>query len=210
MQDAIAGYRVRPLPRFRMSTTRHKRVTQSTGTLKSLRELPAMAENDRTLARPARGPRACWPKQGAEIMQANASVWVGRAMSALFVLFILGASAAPKLMGMPIAEQVMSELGWPLGYVLPIGILELTLVLLYAWPRTRVLGAVLFMGLLGGAMATQIRAGTPLFSHQLFSVYLGLFMWGGLWLRDGTLRDLFPWQRNRGPRDRPAGKDVTG
>jgi hypothetical protein len=48
------------------------------------------------------------------------------------------------------------------------------------------------MGLLGGAMATQIRAGSPLFSHILFSVYLGLFMWGGLWLRDPRLRALFP------------------
>jgi hypothetical protein len=143
-------------------------------------------------------------------MQASAAVWAGRAMSALFVLFILGASAAPKLMGMPIAEQVMSELGWPPGYVLPIGILELTFALLYVWPRTRMLGAVLFMGLLGGAMATQIRAGSPFFSHQLFSVYLGLFMWGGLWLRDATLRALFPWRRNREPRVRPAGEAVTG
>jgi len=128
-------------------------------------------------------------------MKANVSVWVGRVMSALFALFILGASAAPKLMGMPITDQIMTELGWPPGYVLPIGILELTLVILYLYPRTSVLGAVLFMGLLGGAMATQIRAESPLFSHQLFSLYLGLFMWGGLWLRDEKLRAIFPWRR---------------
>jgi hypothetical protein len=128
-------------------------------------------------------------------MKTSASVWVGRVMSGLFALFILGASAAPKLLGLPITDEIMAELGWPPGYVLPIGILELTLVLLYLYPRTSVLGAVLFMGLLGGAMATQVRAESPLFSHQLFSIYLGLFMWGGLWLRDPKLRALFPWRR---------------
>jgi hypothetical protein len=92
----------------------------------------------------------------------------------------------------------MAELGWPDGYVLPIGILELTLTLLYLYRPTSVFAAVLFMGLFGGAMATQIRAGSPLFSHQLFGLYLGLFMWGGLWLRDEKLRQLFPWRRREG------------
>ena len=129
-------------------------------------------------------------------MKASVSVWIGRVLSALFALFMLGASAAPKLMGMPITDEIMAELGWPPGHVLWIGILELTLVLLYIYPRTSVLGAVLFMGLLGGAMATQVRAESPLFSHQLFSIYLGLFMWGGLWLRDEKLRAIFPWRRS--------------
>lgn len=132
-------------------------------------------------------------------MSASVSVWVGRSLSALFALFILGASVAPKLMGIPVADEAMTELGWPAGYVLPIGILELTLVLLYLYPRTSVLGAVLFMGLLGGAMATQMRAASPVFTHQLFSIYLGLFMWGGLWLRDEKLRAIFPWRRTSAP-----------
>ena len=119
----------------------------------------------------------------------------GWALSGLFALFMLGASVTPKLLGMPVAEETMAALGWPPGYVLPIGILELALTLLYLYPRTNVLASVLFMGLLGGAMATQIRAGSPLFSHVLFSVYLGLFMWGGLWLRDAALRSLFPIRR---------------
>ena len=89
----------------------------------------------------------------------------------------------------------MAALGWPPGYVLMIGMIELACVLLYLFPRTSVLGAVLTMGLLGGAMATQIRVGSPLFSHILFSIYLGLFMWGGLWLRDPALREIFPWRR---------------
>lgn len=120
---------------------------------------------------------------------------IGYVLSGLFVLFMLGASVTPKLLGMAVADETMAALGWPPGYVLPIGILELTLTLLYIYPRTNVLASILFMGLLGGAMATQIRAGSPLFSHQLFSVYLGLVMWGGLWLRDPKLRALFPWRR---------------
>lgn len=128
-------------------------------------------------------------------MKASASVWAGRVMSALFVPFMLGASVFPKLSGMPIAEEIMQGLGWPPGYVFYIGVLELVLTLLYAYRPTSVLGAVLFMGLLGGAMATNLRADQPLFSHTLFSVYLGLFMWGGVWLRDEKLRAVFPWRR---------------
>lgn len=128
-------------------------------------------------------------------MKASASVWVGRVLSAFFVLFMLGASAAPKLLGMPITDEIMDGLGWPRGYVLGIGILELTLTLLYIYRPTSVLAAVLFMGLFGGAMATNMRAEQPLFSHTLFSIYLGLIMWGGLWLRDEKLRALIPWRR---------------
>lgn len=127
-------------------------------------------------------------------MNSRAMTITGSALSGLFVLFMLGASVAPKLLGMPVADETMRQLGWPDGYVLMIGIIELVLVLLYVFPKTSVLGAALMMALLGGAMATQIRAGSPLFSHQLFSIYLGLFMWGGLWLRDPALRALFPWR----------------
>lgn len=128
-------------------------------------------------------------------MKATASVWVGRVLTGVFALFMLVASVAPKLLGMPITEEIMAQLGWAPGNVLWIGIVELTCLGLYLYPRTNVLGAVLFMGLFGGAMATQIRAGAPLATHQLFSIYLGLFMWGGLWLRDPAVRALFPWRR---------------
>lgn len=129
-------------------------------------------------------------------MKASPMVWTGRVLTTLFALFILGASVFPKLSGMPVAEAIMAELGWPSGYVLMIGLMELTFLILYLIPRTSLLGAVLFTGLLGGAMATQLRAGSPLFSHVLFSLYLGLFMWGGLWLRDAALRAAFPIRRN--------------
>jgi TRAP-type C4-dicarboxylate transport system permease small subunit len=119
----------------------------------------------------------------------------GWILSGLFIAFMLGASVAPKLAGAQVADDTMRQLGWPDGYVLMIGIVELVCVALYAFRRTSVLGAVLMMGVLGGAMATQIRAGSPLLSHVLFSTYLGLFMWGGLWLRDPALRAIFPWRR---------------
>ena len=125
-------------------------------------------------------------------MNTQTMLWTGRILTGLFALFMLGASVAPKLLHLPIAEETMAQLGWPSGYAFGIGIVELTCLVLYLIPRTSVLGAVLMMGLLGGAMATQIRVGSPLFSHVLFSVYLGLFMWGGLWLRDQRFRALFP------------------
>ena len=125
-------------------------------------------------------------------MSPSAMLWTGRVLTGLFALFMLGASIAPKLLGMPVTEEIMAQLGWPAGYVLMIGIIELTCLVLYLIPRTSLLGAILMMGLLGGAMATQIRAQSPLFSHVLFSIYLGLFMWGGLWLREPRLRALFP------------------
>jgi hypothetical protein len=89
----------------------------------------------------------------------------------------------------------MAGLGWPAGSGRAIGALELVLLALYLAPRTAVLGAVLMTGLLGGAVATHVRIGDPLFSHVLFGVYLGLFAWGGLWLRDRRLRGLMPLAR---------------
>lgn len=121
-----------------------------------------------------------------------AAVWAGRVLTGLFALFMLGASIAPKLLGMPIAAETIEELGWSADYVLMIGGFELGFLLLYLHPRTSVLGAVLMTALLGGAMATHIRVGSPLFSHILFSIYLALFMWGGLWLRSPALRAVFP------------------
>jgi hypothetical protein len=132
-------------------------------------------------------------------------LWIGHILTWLFALFMLGASIAPKLLHMHVVDETMEQLGWPAGYGPLIGIIELTCLVLYLIPRTTVLGAVLMMGLLGGAMATQIRAGNPLFSHILFGFYLGLFLWGGLWLRDPRLRALFPIAR------KPAGAaDPTG
>jgi hypothetical protein len=124
----------------------------------------------------------------------SALSWTGRVLTGLFALFMLAASVAPKLLGMPVAEETLMQLGWPPGYAVFIGLVELTCIVLYLIPRTSVLGAVLMMALLGGAMATKMRVESPLFSHTLFSIYLALFMWGGLWLRDPALRSLFPYR----------------
>lgn len=125
-------------------------------------------------------------------MNAVWMLWLGRALTWSFALFVLVASAGPKLANAKVARDSFGQLGWPGGYVLTIGLLELACLGLYLVPRTSVLGAVLMTGLLGGATATQLRAGNPLFSHVLFGVYLGLVMWGGLWLRDPAVRTLLP------------------
>lgn len=113
---------------------------------------------------------------------------IGWIMTALVVLFFIGASAAPKFVGANAAIDSMVALGWSSEYLLLIGTMEIVIVILYAIPRTSLLGAVLMTGLLGGAMASHLRAGSPLFSHTLFGVYLGLFMWAALLLRDKALR----------------------
>lgn len=125
-------------------------------------------------------------------MQSVYVLWLGRALTGLFALFLIVASIGPKLAGAKVARQSFLDLGWPDGYVLLIGLIELGCLALYLFPKTRILGAVLMTALLGGAMATHMRVENPLFSHILFSVYLGLFMWGGLWLREPALRALLP------------------
>lgn len=121
-------------------------------------------------------------------------LWTGRVLTAVFVLFML-MDISIKLIGLPIVDETMTALGWPPGWGMPIGVMELALVALYLFPRTALLGAVLLTGLFGATAATHLRLGNPLFSHVLFGVYLALFAWGGLWLRDASLRAVFPLKR---------------
>jgi len=116
----------------------------------------------------------------------------GWVMSALVTLFLLGASAAPKLINSPLALEPMEVVGWPAKYLLLIGIIEVICAVLYIIPRTALLGAVLMTGLLGAALAANLRVDNPLFSHTLFSIYLGVFAWVALWLREPKIRNLFP------------------
>lgn len=120
--------------------------------------------------------------------------WTGRAMSALVIAFLL-LDGVIKLLALDVVLQTLAQLGYPPSAALArgLGVLTLVATLLYAWPRTALLGAVLLTGLLGGAMATHLRAGSPLFTHFLFGAYLGLLAWGGLWLRSPTLRGWLPW-----------------
>jgi len=91
----------------------------------------------------------------------------------------------------------MLELGYRAGIGFWIGVLETLILALYLVPSTAVLGAVLFMGVFGDAIASHLRHGDPVLSHDLFGVYLGVIMWAGLWLRDPALRAVFPVRRAR-------------
>lgn len=130
-------------------------------------------------------------------MSSNKVYWAGWVLSGLFAIFMLGASALPKLAAMPVAGDMLRQLGWAPGNAFGIGVLELVLTVLYLYPRTRYLAAILLTALMGGAIATQLRVGSPLFSHVLFGVYLGVTLWGGLWLRDWRLRALMPWSADQ-------------
>jgi hypothetical protein len=88
------------------------------------------------------------------------------------------------------------QLEIPLSLTPAIGVIALVCLALYAIPATSVLGAILFTGYLGGAIAVHARVGNPVFTHILFPIYIALFIWGGLWFRDHTLRDLFPIVKN--------------
>ncbi|MDO8294913.1 MAG: DoxX family protein [Caulobacter sp.] len=124
----------------------------------------------------------------------KAGLWTGRAMTTLFVLFLLMDSGM-KLVPLAPVTETMTKMQLPVTMARPIGIIELVSLALYLWPRTAVVGAVLFTGVFGGAIASHWRLDAPLFSHTLFGVYLGILMWGGLWLRDAQLRSLFPYRR---------------
>jgi hypothetical protein len=115
----------------------------------------------------------------------NKAGWV---MTALLALFLLGASVAPKFMGAQAAVDSLTAIGWPANSLFWLGALELALTVLFVLPRTGPLGAVLMTGLLGGTIASHLRAGSPLASHTLFGLYLGAFLWLALYLRDPLFR----------------------
>jgi hypothetical protein len=116
--------------------------------------------------------------------------WIGFSMSALVVLFLF-MDAGMKLA----AVRPVLEAGQQLGFAgeamaRKLGAILLICTLLYVWPRTSVLGAILVTAFLGGAVATHVRMGSPLFTHVLFGVYLGVLLWAGLVLREPRLRSL--------------------
>ena len=122
------------------------------------------------------------------------AVVVGRSLSALAIVFLVFDTAI-KLVQAPVVAQTLGSLGYPGDLGLTIGIVELVCLVLYAVPRTAVLGAILLTALFGGGISTHSRVGSPLFTHILFGVYLGLLVWGGLYLRSERLRELIPATR---------------
>lgn len=121
-------------------------------------------------------------------------LWAGRIMSALPVLFLLMDGVMKLIKPAPVVEATVG-LGYPEAAILPLGIVLLFCTVLYVIPQTCVLGAILLTGYLGGAIATHVRVGNPLFTHTLFPIYLGVMIWGGLYLRDVRVRALIPIRR---------------
>ena len=124
----------------------------------------------------------------------NKALWTGRILSGLVVAFLLF-DGAIKLIPLDIVVQTSQELGIPVHAARTLGVLTLAGTVLYAIPRTSMLGAILLTGYLGGAIYTHVRVGSPFLTHTLFGVYLGLLIWGGLWLRDVRVRALIPFAR---------------
>lgn len=132
-----------------------------------------------------------WPAVSSKAMRR-----VGYIVSSLVALFLLMDSTM-KLLALPIVLETSTQLGYPgtPGLTRALGGILLIFTVLYVYPRTSILGAVLLTGFLGGAVATHVRVDSPLLTHTLFGAYLGVFVWGGLLLRDERLRLLFPWRR---------------
>jgi len=118
-------------------------------------------------------------------------LWTGRIVSAVVVLFLLFDSVIKFIKPAPVIEA-SAHLGLPDSLVVVLGIVLLACTAIYAIPRTSILGAILLTGYLGGAVATHLRIGDPLFSQALFPVYMGVLLWGGLFLREDRLRALIP------------------
>jgi hypothetical protein len=121
-------------------------------------------------------------------------LWSARIMAVIVILFML-MDGIFKLIQPEEVVQGTLKLGFAEHHIALIGILALISVLLYAFPRTSILGAVLLTGFWGGAIATHVRLDNPLFSYILFPVFLGILAWGALWLRDERVRDLIPLQK---------------
>ena len=121
---------------------------------------------------------------------------MGRILSGLVIVFLM-LDGAIKLVPWPVVTDTMDKMGYGSSETLArsLGIITIVCTVLYSIPPTSILGAILLTGYLGGAMASHVRIGSPLFTHTLFGLYLGLMVWGGLWLRDRNLRALIPFRR---------------
>jgi hypothetical protein len=113
----------------------------------------------------------------------------GRIISGL-IAFLLALDALGKFLKPEPVVKGTVELGYPESVIVPLGVVLLASVIFYAVPRTAIFGALLLTGYLGGAVATHVRVGNPLFTHVLVPVYVGVLLWAGLTLRDRRLEAL--------------------
>lgn len=134
---------------------------------------------------------------GLDAGMPSPSVWVpscrsvaaGRMASAVAVAFLIF-DVSLKLLQLPAALEVSTQLGFAAESVFTIGMIEVLCLITYLVPRTRVFGAILWTGYLGGAIVTHLRLGHPLLSHTLFPIYVALLLWAQPWVSDGRLRAL--------------------
>ncbi len=129
------------------------------------------------------------------VPSARRAVIAGRILSGLAVAF-LAFDGIIKVLRTPLAIDATVQLGYPAGAAFGIGVVELLALILYVVPRTSALGALLLTAHLGGAVATHVRLGNPLFSHVLFPTYVAALVWGGLWLRDARVRAMLPFRES--------------
>lgn len=125
-------------------------------------------------------------------------IWIGWILSGIVVLFLLFDGITKLMMIAPVVDATKG-IGFPVDVIRPLGIVCLACAILYAIPRTSILGAILLTGFLGGAVASKVRLEDPLFSQVFFGVYVGILAWGGLYLRDDRLRSLIPFRRGPTP-----------
>lgn len=118
----------------------------------------------------------------------SARTWTGRVLSAIAALFMTMDAVSHLIQPAPVVDA-FARLGVPQHLSIPIGVLALVCTALYVIPRTSVLGGLLLTAYLGGATATQVRAGSPAF-EVIFPALVGILVWSGLLLRDPRLRSL--------------------
>lgn len=131
------------------------------------------------------------------VVLSRKALHAGRVLSGLAMAF-LAVDAVGKLLKPPAVVEGTTQLGFPEGVIVPLGLIQVVCLATYLVPRTAVLGALLWTGYLGGAIATHVRVGSPLLTHTLFPIYVAALLWLGLWLRDLRVRALLPLRATPG------------
>jgi hypothetical protein len=120
-------------------------------------------------------------------------LWAGRIVSAVPVLFLL-MDGGMKLFKPSFVVKATTELGFPESTIVGIGAVLLASVVLHLVPRTSFLGALLITAYLGGAVASKVRVGAPVFDIT-FALIVAILLWGGFWLREPSVRAILPLYR---------------
>ncbi len=132
--------------------------------------------------------------ENGDLSRTGTKLWVGRIMSGIVVLFLLFDSIT-KIIEAPQVMQASAKFGYP-GYYIPIiGVVLLTLTILYVYPKTSIFAAILLTGYLGGAVEANLRAFSPFLSGTLFPVYFAIILWGGIYLRDNIIHEFIPFRK---------------